>query len=98
MPGVRPCPHCEEMVEVDADVDLHTATCPNAHCGRPLHVEDEAEERRFLNYRRQRGVKECSQCGFRVEKEGGCNRMRCRWVRSKGKAWGMSLRSVGRGC
>jgi hypothetical protein len=73
--GVRRCPHCAEGLELDQGVDLLTAVCYT--CGRPVHVEDEAAERAFREYRQQQRFRECARCGATVEKKEGCNHMTC---------------------
>lgn len=85
--NVRRCPHCGEGLEVEAGVDLLTATCPNRTCGRPLHVEDEAAERDFRKFRQRHRLRECPHCGATVKKQEGCNHITCRWGASGERCW-----------
>ena len=80
----RPCPFpdCESFLEKSKSTKY--IKCKNGHeycfeCLKPPHGKIKCQnlDKKFLNWTKNKRVKKCPKCGIYIEKNEGCNHMKC---------------------
>ena len=80
-------PNCNTWLMKEENNQINRMVCPTCnqefcfHCNNPWHGDKSCEEvidEEYLKYEAEVVVKHCPKCGWKIEKNEGCNHMHCR--------------------
>ena len=80
----RPCPFPDCEIFLEKSKSTKYIKCKNGHeycfeCLKPPHGKIKCQnlDKKFLNWTKNKRVKKCPKCGIYIEKNEGCNHMKC---------------------